>query len=78
MTDVRENMIDDLIQSDTLIGMNKEQVIELLGQPKSETETRFEYLIREKYGTDIDPEYISNLMIEFNDKGQVRNYRIEK
>ena len=78
MTDFREKMVDDLIQSDTLIGMNQEQVLELLGQPKSENKSKLEYLIREKYGSDIDPEYISNLIIEFDDKGQVRNCKIEK
>jgi outer membrane protein assembly factor BamE (lipoprotein component of BamABCDE complex) len=78
MTDVREKMVDDLIQSDTLQGMSKEQVIELLGHPESENEDELEYLIREKYGTDIDPEYISSLIIEFDDDGQVRNYKIEK
>ena len=39
MTDFREKMVDDLIQSDTLIGMNTEQVVELLGKPKSENKT---------------------------------------
>jgi len=33
MTDVREKMIEDLIQSDTLINLKKKEVIELLGQP---------------------------------------------
>lgn len=78
MTDVREKMVDDLIKSDTLIGMNQEQLIELLGRPKFENKDEFKYLIREKYGTDIDPEYISNLKIEFDDSGQVIGYEIEK
>ena len=78
MTDFREKMVDDLIQNDTLIRMNQEQVIELLGLPESENKAKLEYLIREKYGSDIDPEYISNLIIEFDEKGQVRNCKIEK
>jgi hypothetical protein len=78
MTDFREKMVDDLIQNDTLIGMNQEQVIELLGLPESENKAKLEYLIREKYGSDIDPEYISNLIIEFDEKGQVRNCKIKK
>ena len=78
MTDFREKMVDDLIQNDTLIGMNQEQVIELLGLPEAENKAKLEYLIREKYGSDIDPEYISNLIIEFDEKGQVRNCKIEK
>lgn len=78
ITDFREKMVDDLIQNDTLIGMNQEQVIELLGLPESENKAKLEYLIREKYGSDIDPEYISNLIIEFDEKGQVGNCKIEK
>ena len=78
ITDFREKMVDDLIQNDTLIKMNQEQVIELLGLPESENKAKLEYLIREKYGSDIDPEYISNLIIEFDEKGQVRNCKIEK
>ena len=58
--------------------LQKLQVIELLGQPKSKNKAGFEYLIREKYGTDIDPEYISNLFVEFDSKGQVKNCKIEK
>ena len=78
ITDFREKMVDDLIQNDTLIRMNQEQVIELLGLPESENKAKLEYLIREKYRSDIDPEYISNLIIEFDEKGQVRNCKIEK
>ena len=78
ITDFREKMVDDLIQSDTLIGMNQKQVIEMLGQPESKEGQKFEYTIREKYRTDIDPEYISNLQIEFNDEGQVKSCNMEK
>jgi len=78
MTDFREKMVDDLIQSDTLIGMNQEQVLELLGQPESKNEAKLKFLIREKYRSDIDPEYISNLLVEFNDEEQVINCYLEK
>ena len=78
MTDIREKMVDDLIESDTLIGMNQGQVIELLGQPRSVTKTELEYLVREKYGNDIDPEYISNLVIELDNEGRVEKCKVEK
>lgn len=78
MTDTREKMIDDLTQSDTLIGLTQEQVIDLLGKPESQDDSAMKYLIREKYGTDIDPEYISNLIVELDDKGKVRICRIDK
>ena len=77
MMDVREKMIDDLIQSDTLIGLTKNEIVELLGEPEVEREAEFEYLIREKYGTDIDPEYISNLRIAFDKDGYVASCEIE-
>lgn len=78
MTDCREKMVDDLIQTDTLIGLNRKEVIELLGHPESEKEKELVYLIREKYGTDIDPEYISNLQVEIDDEGHVIKCEIEK
>jgi len=78
MTDFREKMVDDLIQSDTLIGLSKVQVVELLGKPKSESEMELMYLIREKYGTNIDPDYISNLLIKIDESGKVRNCEIVK
>lgn len=78
MTDFREKMVDDLLKSDTLIGMDKNQVIELLGKPESVSKGEIKYLLREKYGLDIDPEYISYLKIEFNEMGQVSNCNIKK
>lgn len=78
MTDNREKMIDDLIESDTLIGLNKIEVIRLLGQPEKEGNLEMKYLIREKYGLDIDPEYISLLAIKFDEKEKVMKCKIEK
>jgi hypothetical protein len=71
-------MVDDLVQSDTLKGLTQEQVVELLGLPETQDDLEMKYLIREKYGTDIDPEYISNLHITLDNTGQVRNYEIKK
>ena len=78
MTDIREKMIDDLIESDTLIGLNKIEVIRLLGQPEKEENLEIKYLIMEKYGLDIDPEYISMLAIKFDEKEKVMKCEIEK
>ena len=78
MTDVREKMIDDLIKSDTLISMNEEQIIKLLGQPESTNDGGLKYLIREKYGSNIDPEYISNLKIEFDKNGEANKCKVER
>ena len=78
VTDIREKMVDDLIESDTLIGMSQEEVIELLGRPQSETQREIEYLVREKYGNNVDPEYISNLVIELDDEGRVKKCKVKK
>jgi hypothetical protein len=78
MTDVREKMVDDLIQNGTLIGFSKNEVIELLGQPEKNGSPEIQYLIREKYGTDIDPEYISMLTIKFDKKDKAVKCEINK
>ena len=78
MTDVRERMVDDLVNSDTLKNMDREQVLKLLGQPTSENDAELTYLVREKYSRDIDPDYIMYLKIELDDDGLVRHYEIEK
>ncbi|MFT4535474.1 MAG: hypothetical protein ACI9P5_002843 [Saprospiraceae bacterium] len=78
MTDIREKMVDDLIQSDTLIGLNKTEIIDLLGQPQKEENLEMKYLIREKYGLDIDPEYISMLTIRFDEKAKAIRCEINK
>ena len=78
MTDIREKMVDDLIESDTLIGLNKNEVIGLLGQPEKNGDIEMKYLIREKYEFDIDPAYISMLTIKFDGKGKAVNCEIEK
>ena len=75
MSAKREKMVDDLIKSDTLIGMNKKQVIELLGKPEMTDKTNIKYLIREKYSSDIDPDYVSYLIVEFDNTGHVKQYK---
>lgn len=69
MTDFREKMISDLIKSDTLIGINTTNIIGLLGEPDKESDEQIEYLIREKYSWDIDPDYISRLLIHLDKSG---------
>ena len=70
-------MVDDLLLSDTLNGMTRKEVIHLLGNPESENMNEMIYLIREKYDTDIDPTYISNLHVRLNDSGYVSTCTIK-
>lgn len=67
-TDFREKMVKDLIKSDTLIGLDQSEIIELLGNPDSQSGAtgEIEYVVREKYSWDIDPDYISYLVIELD------------
>jgi len=78
LSDTREKMISDLISSDTLLGMNSDQIIKLLGEPEFEKEKSLEYLIREKYSWNIDPDYIKYLIIEMNEKDITKNIYIRK
>jgi len=75
MTDVRERMVRDIIESDTLIGLRKEEVIALLGRAdkvqKADSNTLYIF-VREKYSYDIDPDYIKYLKIELNDNERVQ------
>lgn len=78
LSDTREKMISDLISSDTLLGMNSDEIIKLLGEPEFEKEKSLEYLIREKYSWNIDPDYIKYLIIEMNEKDITKNIYIRK
>lgn len=66
LDDTRENMVEDLISSDTIIGLSKENIIILLGEPEVMDESIMKYLIREKYTWNIDPDYIKYLIINLD------------
>lgn len=69
ISDIREKMMDDLLKSDTLIGLNKEELYDLLGEPSIIENKKVGYLVREKYGFDIDPDYIKYLWIDLSEDG---------
>ena len=66
ITDVREKMVKDIIQSDTLIGLQKDEVIKLLGRPEKIDSNKLYIFVREKYSTNIDPDYIKYLIVELD------------
>lgn len=66
--DVREKMVDDIIDSDTLIGLIKQEILHLLSDPDFQDSLKVQYLIREKYGLNIDPAYIFYLNVFINPK----------
>lgn len=71
LSDVRQKMVSDIIGSDTLIGLDEQQVYELLGEPSFKKANQVQYLVREKYMFNIDPEYIEYLNVDFSDNHKV-------
>ena len=74
----REKMVSDLIESDTLLGMEADELFILLGEPEFEKENSFEFLIREKYSSNIDPDYIKYLVVEMDENGKAIKYYVHK
>ena len=72
-TDFREVMLDDLLESQILPGKSKEEVIQLLGEPERRLSAdQVQYVVREKYGWDIDPEYLKYLLVTFDLTGHAQ------
>jgi hypothetical protein len=77
LSDNREKMVSDLIKSDTLKGMEADQIILLLGEPEFKKEKSLEFLIREKHSFNIDPDYIKYLIVETDENGKATNYYVK-
>lgn len=69
ITDTREKMVADLIKSDTLIGLEKEQIFHLIGKPEFENGNNLSYLVREKYSWNLDPDQILYLVVKVDENG---------
>jgi hypothetical protein len=69
---LRWDMIKSLKRTHELIGMPKERVIELLGEPNSKTDSTFNYYL----GYSKNGINTGNLTIRFNEKGKVLIYLI--
>ena len=76
ITDVREGMLNDLLDSRVLIGKSKSEIIELLGKPEIANDSKITYLVREKYGSNIDPLYIKYLELNLDKMGTTKNQKI--
>ncbi len=77
----RDKMINDLTLNHKLIGLSKIELVELLGEPENYSNVEpnsIYYNIVTDYGFDIDPVYIKNLKIEFNQSNQVKSFKIEE
>ena len=74
LLDTRLNMAKDLIESQLTINQTELEIIELLGPPtqlhgNSSDSIKF-FEVKEEYGSDIDPEALIFIKIEFNDEGK--------
>ena len=78
LDDEREKMVGDLILSDTIIGLNKDEIFNLLGEPENFNEKKLKYLIREKHTWNVDPDYIKYLHIELDKNANAIKCYIEK
>ncbi|CAH0998911.1 hypothetical protein LEM8419_00212 [Neolewinella maritima] len=78
LEDGRESMVQDLLQSDTLLGKYAPEVTELLGEADIAEAGQFDYVIREQYGSDVDPEYVSFLVVRFGADRRVATYFVEE
>ncbi len=78
LADTREKMAPNLISSDTLIGMKSDKIIDLLGKPDFIKEESLEFLIREKYSRNIDPDYIKYLIVEIDETGEAKNVYVQR
>ena len=76
ITDIRERMLHDLVDSQILIGKSKSEIIYLLGQPEISNSNIMTYLVREKYGSNIDPIYIKYLEVNFDETGKANKQNI--
>jgi hypothetical protein len=77
----RDKMINDLILNHELVGLNKIEVFQLLGEPENYSDAEpnsIYYNIVTDYGFNIDPVYIKNLRIGFNKLDQVESFKIEE
>ncbi len=78
MGTTRENMVANLMESDTLIGLTMNEVIQLLGRPEFSDTNKIGYLVREHYSRDIDPEYITYFWVEFNANNTVERCLVKE
>ena len=74
----QRKMVADLIESDTLIGLKKSEILQLIGKPEIEHGNNLKYLVHEKYEWNIDPEYIKYLWIELDENGISTKAYLEK
>lgn len=74
----RNRMLSDLIGNYRLKGCKHDELIQRLGMPDFSESNSITYKIVEDYGTDIDPVYTKNLVLDFNRDSIVTGIRVEE
>lgn len=75
----RADMLNDLLNNNTLIGLTLSQLINKLGNPDFSTPTdsnNVYYNIITEYGIDLDPNYTKFLIFTYNSDSIITNFTI--
>ncbi|MEM8583992.1 MAG: hypothetical protein AAGF87_06980 [Bacteroidota bacterium] len=59
-------MVQNLLDSKLLIGQDYDKVQDLLGKERIGEDSTVRYLVIEKYQWNIDPEYVTFLVVQFD------------
>ena len=74
----RNKMLGDLTKNHKLVGLNHNQIIELLGTPQYEDSSRISYQVVHDYGSDIDPIYTKYLNLALSKDSIVTSFKIDE
>jgi hypothetical protein len=78
-SELREPMVNDLMENNLYKGMFYYQVIQLLGKPDifgSAEKNEIGYRLLQDYSWDIDPIKTKDLIIELNKDSTIKSYKI--
>lgn len=78
-SELREPMVNDLMENNLYKGMFYYQVIQLLGKPDifgSAQKNEIGYCLLQDYSWDIDPIETKDLIIELNKDSTIKSYKI--
>lgn len=80
--ETRSKMVNDLIESKTLLNKTENEIIELIGQPTRLANIEFDsiryFQVQEVYGWNIDPEYMTFIKVIFNKKNKAKEVEFYK
>lgn len=74
----RAAMLNDLVSNQKLVGSDYNDIIELLGIPDDKDSTSLAYKVSVRYGFEIDPIYIKELVLHFGTDSTINRYTIEE